>query len=169
MSVRDEHVVNVTPVQRRTLPAQPVLRIASMWDPTDPDSGAGADLARIREAMTEQGLEQAGTPYVCIGEPEPDGRVRGESVVPVDRPGKGSGPVEAVTQPETTVVSLLYRDDIHLTAGPAARWQLAEEIDNAGLERDGQPRWIYHTHPAWNLRPDDHLIELAWPTRTPSA
>ncbi|MFI6674146.1 hypothetical protein [Kribbella sp. NPDC050470] len=66
--------------------------------------------------------------------------------------------------PATEAVSALYRDDIHLTAGKAVVQRLREYAEHNGLTLDGEPRWTNHTSPAWNLEPDDHLIEVVWPT-----
>jgi effector-binding domain-containing protein len=154
--------VVVSSVVRRTLLEQPVLRIRSVWDPADPGSGAGPDLAEIDGVRERQGLVQAGAPYVCGEEPDERGLVRGEVGVPVDRLGSPEGRVEVVVQPATEAVSGVYRDNIHLTAGEAVVQQLVEYTDEAGLTRIGRPRWIYYTDPTWNLHPDDHLVEVLW-------
>jgi hypothetical protein len=44
---------------------------------------------------------------------------RGEAAVPVDRLGVSTAAVEALTLPATEALSVVYRDDIHLTAGAA--------------------------------------------------
>ncbi|TCC52961.1 hypothetical protein E0H75_04245 [Kribbella capetownensis] len=151
---------------RRSLLAQPVLCIRAVWDSSDPDSGAGVDLEEIRRVREAQQLEQAGAPYICVGEPDEAGLVHGESVVPVDRLGTPRGRVEALVQPATEAVSVVYRDNIHLTAGQAVVQHLIQQTDEAGLIRVGLPRWIYHTNPTWNLLPDDHLIEVLWPVKS---
>jgi hypothetical protein len=62
---------------RRSLLAQPVLCIRAVWDSTDPDSGAGVDLEEIRRRVREaQQLEQAGPPYICVGDRDEAGLVR---------------------------------------------------------------------------------------------
>ena len=41
--------------------------------------------------------------------------------------------------------------------------RLREYAEHEGLTLDGEPRWICHTSPDWNLEPDDHLVEVLWP------
>lgn len=135
-----------------------------MWT-SDPDSGAGAALREVEAEVQRQGLSRAGSVYICLGHPFDDGRIPGEAVIPVDRPAESTDAVEAVTLPATAAFSIVYRDDIHLTAGAAVVEQLREHAVREGVTLRGQPRWIYHTSPEWNLEPDDHLIELLWPIR----
>jgi len=156
-------VVVVSGVMRRWLREQPVLRGRALWDPSDPDSGAGVTLGEVSAEVERQGLSQAGTVYICTGEPTDDGLIPGEAGIPVDRPAESTDEVEAVTLPATGALSVLYRDDIHLTAGRAVVQRLREYAGREGLSLDGEPRWIYHTSPEWNLEPDDHLIEVVWP------
>jgi effector-binding domain-containing protein len=153
-----------TDVMRRSLREQPVLRIRGLWDPSNPDSGAGAALGEVNAEVQRQGLTQAGSVYICVGEPTDDGLIPGEAVIPVDRPAESRAAVEAVTLPATEAVSALYRDNIHLTAGKAVVQRLREYAEHNGLALEGEPRWIYHTSPDWNLEPNDHLIEVVWPT-----
>lgn len=158
--------VVVTDVMRRHLRAQPVLRIREMWDPSNPNSGAGSALCKVSAEVERQGLAQAGTVYICVGEPSDGGLIPGEAVMPVDRQAESTGKVEAMTLPATEAVSALYRDNIHLTAGDAVIQRLRAYAEAEGLTLDGEPRWIYHTSPEWNLEPDDHLIEVVWPIQT---
>lgn len=157
--------VAVSGVMRRRLRAQPVLRLRELWNPSDPDSGAGQALGRVFAEVTRQGLTQAGTVYICLGPATDAGLIPGEAAVPVDGPGRSTGEIEAVTLPAGTALSILYRDDIHLTSGSAVLDQLRSYADAERLTPDGEPRWIYHTAPDWNLEPDDHLIEALWPLR----
>lgn len=152
-------------VAYRNLREQPVLRSRGLWDPSDPDSGAGTALREVNAEVERQGLAQAGSVDICVGEPTDKGFVSGEAVIPVDRPGESAGDVEAATLPATRAISAVYRDDIHLTAGKAIVQRLRAHADHEGLTFDGEPRWIYHTSPEWNLEPDDHLIEVVWPIR----
>lgn len=153
----------VTDVMRRRLREQPALRSRGLWDPSDPGSGAGAALGGVDAEVRRQGLTQAGSVFICVGKPTNDGLIPGEAVIPVDRAAESTEDVEAVTLPATEALSALYRDDIHLTAGKAVVQRIREHADREGLTLDGEPRWIYHTSPEWNLEPDDHLIEVVWP------
>ncbi|GAB3748390.1 hypothetical protein GCM10028864_20660 [Microlunatus parietis] len=152
-------------VMRRRLRAQPVLRLRELWNPGDPDSGAGQALGRVFEEMARQGLTQAGTVSICTWPATEAGLIPGEAAVPVDRPGRSAGEVEALTLPAGTALSILYRDDIHLTSSEPVVDQLRTYADAQGLALTDAPRWIYHTAPDWNLEPDDHLIEALWPIR----
>jgi hypothetical protein len=136
-----------------------------LWTPSDPDSGAGAALREVEAEVQRQGLTRAGSVYIRLGQPADDGRIPGEAVIPVNRPGESTEAVEAITLPATTAFSVVYRDDIHLSDGAPAMQQLREHAVREGVTLRGQPRWIYHTSPDWNLEPDDHLIELLWPIR----
>ncbi|TDD19066.1 hypothetical protein E1218_24690 [Kribbella turkmenica] len=158
-------MIVVTDVMRRRLREQPALRSRGLWDPSNPNSGAAAALGEVSAEVRRQSLIQAGTVYICVGEPTNDGLIPGEAVIPVDRPAQSTEDVEAVMLPATEAVSALYRDDIHLTAGKAVVQRLREYADREQLSLDGEPRWIYHTSPEWNLEPDDHLIEVVWPIR----
>ncbi|MEU4196798.1 hypothetical protein AB0E69_33175 [Kribbella sp. NPDC026611] len=155
--------VVVIDVMRRRLREQPALRSRGLWDPSNPDSGAGSALREVSAEVRRQALTQAGSVYVCVGEPTNGGLIPGEAVIPVDRPAESTEDVEAVTLPASEAFSALYRDDIHLTAGKAVVHRIREHADREGLTLDGEPRWIYHTSPEWNLEPDDHLIEVVWP------
>lgn len=150
-------------VVHRSLREQPVLRSRGLWNPTDPASGAGAAFREVSGEVDRQGLMRAGAVYVCLGERTADGLVPGEAVVPVDRPGESTNAVEALTLPATKALSVVYCDDIHLTAGAEVKQHLRQYAVQKGLMLDGEPRWIYYTSPDWNLDPSDHLIEILWP------
>ncbi|MFG1911399.1 hypothetical protein [Kribbella sp. NPDC048928] len=150
-------------VVHRSLHEQPVLRSRGLWNPTDPESGAGAAFRDVNAEVDRQGLTRAGAVYVCLGELTADGLVPGEAVVPVDRLGESTEAIEALTLPATEALSVVYRDDIHLTAGAAVKQHLRQYAQQEGLVLDGEPRWTYYTSPDWDLEPNDHLIELLWP------
>lgn len=160
---RTRDAVAVTAVMRRRLRDQPVLRLRELWNPQDPDSGAGQALARLFAEATRQRLAIAGTAYIRMAPATADGQIPGEAALPVERPGTDAGEIEAVTVPGTPAISTLYRDTIHLEAGAAVVRLLQNYADAKGLTLDGEPRWIYHTDPDWNLEPDDQLIEVLWP------
>ncbi|HET6743208.1 MAG TPA: hypothetical protein VFH76_29915 [Kribbella sp.] len=150
-------------VIHRSLREQPVLRSRGLWNPTDPTSGAGTALRTVNAEVDRQELTRAGAVYVCLGELTADGLMPGEAVVPVDRLGESTEAVEALTLPATRALSVVYRDDIHLTAGAAMKQHLRQYAVREGLTLDGEPRWTYYTSPDWNLELDDHLIEVLWP------
>lgn len=153
-------------VMRRRLRAQPVLRLRELWDPASPESGAGQALARVLAEAMRQGLARAGTVWIVLGRKTDAGLIPGEAAVPVDRAGESVEGIEAVVVPGGLALSVLYRDDIHLTSGGAVADRLRAHAEAEGVALEGDPRWIYHTDPAWNLEPDDQLIEVLWPIRS---
>lgn len=164
-----ESAIVITGIMRRHLRDQPVLRIRESWNPSDPNSGAGQALGKVFAEAQRQGLALAGTVYISMGPAGEDGDLIGEAVVPVNRPAETSGRIEATTVPRTDALSTLYRDNIHLTSGPAVARKLREHAEANGLILDGEPRWVYHTDPSWNLEPDDQLIEVLWPYHSGSS
>lgn len=162
----EPRTVAVSDVMRRHLRSQPVLRLRELWNPADPESGAGQALGRMFAEATRQGLDRAGTVWIVLGPMTDAGLIPGEAVVPVDRAGASVEEIEAVTVPAGLALSVLYRDDIHLAGGAAVKDRLRAYAEAEGLALEGDPRWIYHTDPAWNLEPDDQLIEVLWPVRS---
>lgn len=153
----------ITAPMRRRLRAQPVLRLREVWNPSDPNSGAGQAFAKVFAEVERQGLTLAGTVYITMAPADEDGHVAGEAVVPVHREAGTSGQIEAATVPETDAISTLYRDNVHLMSGTDVAQYLRKHAESEGLILDGDPRWVYHTDPRWNLEPDDQLIEVLWP------
>lgn len=159
----EESPIVITGIMARRLREQPVLRTREVWNNSDPGSGAGQALGKVFAELERQGLSLAGTVYISMEPYGAEGELFGEAVLPVNRPGRTSGDIEATTIPSTDALSTLYRDNIHLTSGQAVLWRLREHAEANGLILDGEPRWVYHTDPSWNLEPDDQLVEVLWP------
>lgn len=161
--LREEAVtVNVTPMTRTTLADQPVLRVR--WELPE-EAAEEYPLAKhfgdVAAAIERQGLTQSGPPYCVCAETDEDGTVHGEAGIPVDRPGRSEGRVEAAILPGGEVGSTRYTGPSGTSGdGSAVVRHLWSEIVAAGLVPDGEPRWIYHSPP--DVDPAEQVSELVW-------
>lgn len=92
----------ITAPMRRHLRAQPVLRLREVWNPSDPNSGAGQAFAKIFAEVERQGLTLAGTVYITMAPADENGNVAAEAALPVDREAETSGQIQATTAPKPT-------------------------------------------------------------------
>lgn len=157
--------VDVTPMERKTLPDQPVMRIHwALPDDSTEEYPLGTCYEEISQVIARQGLTAAGAPY-CLGyEDAEDGMSRGEAGIPVVTAGVADGRVEPGALPGGEVASILYTGPSGASADAAAVTRsLWLQIESAGLIAHGNPRWVYVSEP--DLPPEQHVSEFIWPIR----
>lgn len=151
----------VTAMVTKALHDQPVLRITGGLPCQDGEVSAA--LAEADQARQRQGLAMAGPPYFTCGPDEADA-VRWEAGIPVGRPGVPDGRVESGVLPGGEVASIYFRGNYMAPGREAAVDDyLRREIEAAGLQPAGSPRWIYLTAPDRTPDPEDHYPEVVWP------
>lgn len=156
--------IDATPMERKTVPDQPVMRIR--WtlpeEPTE-EYPLGPLYSKISEVIDRQGLTAVGAPY-CIGYSEStgDGLVHGEAGIPVATTGVAEGEVEPAVLPGGEVASARYTGPSGASGDGIGRTRdLWSQIDAAGLVAHGDPRWVYLSKP--EAPAEEHISELVWP------
>lgn len=150
---------------RKVLHDQPVLRIRGTWDMPGGTNPIPAALGEIDTVIEHQGLNLAGPPYwICSNSVVDSGGWQWEAGVPVNQPGVDEGRVAATILPGGEVASIYYQGPFEQAEAVHAYFR--GEIEAAGLQPDGEVRWIGLTDPARVSSPDEHYSELNWPVST---
>lgn len=160
--------LRVTSMSRKVLQEQPVLRIRGTWDMQGDEPNPISPAIGEIDAVIERGsLNVAGPPYwICPDGIADNGAWRWEAGFPVGDPGTDDGRVEAAMLPGGEVASIYYAG--RFERGPEVHAYLRAQIEAAGLQPEGEPRWIGLTDPAIISSPDEHYSELIWPvTKAP--
>lgn len=156
--------VPATPMERKTLPDQPVMRVRwTLPETPEEEYPLGRFFAEIGGVIERQGLRPAGPPYcICYPDGAEEGMVDGEAGIPVAAAGVAEGNVEPALLPGGEVASARYTGPSGATGDGTGRARdLWSQIEAADLVARGDPRWVFVSEPG--VPPAGQVTELVWP------
>lgn len=149
-------------IERRDLPAQPILFIRSRVSRAEIAKTIGDSLGKVFQHALASGAVIAGQPFARYPEAGPD-LLTIDVGVPLASGAAGQGEIEAGSlQGGATVVAVHggHYEQLMETFGAIERW-MAER----GLAPGGAPWEVYITDPANHPDSADWRTEVCWPAR----